>query len=286
MNKYYEEIKELREADEFIKVIEKWNTLSENMGKVNIKNIPIFLPDMFLVARSGVGRTKLIRLMSEFLYSAGNLMDFYGDVKFFEFLLAYCAKGEPFTELQRLMYEMQNAQGFRNEFKGVIHIDVTEWLRHYEEPHFISFMEYISSFSEKIMIVLSVTDTESESLADFEAFISMYLRLEIVKLSLPSTETLVEHAKKNLSAYGFCLSEGGERLIFDTVDTLRKNKYFDGYKTIQMLCQDIVYSVFTRGAAQNSILCEDILSEFSADSDYVKRTSVRIERAKRIGFNA
>ncbi len=283
VNQYYEKIMALKEADEFKRVINRWQILSENIKKYPT-DAPIILPDMLWIAKSGVGKTNLLRLMSEYIYSQKNLMEFYGDVKFFEFLLNYCSPGEPFTELQRLSDEVNNAAGFRNEFKGIVHININEWVEHFEEKHFISLMEYLSSNSDKWLIVLTAYSEDSKALHNLNAFLSMYLRIERIKLSLPKTEELFEYIESNLNEYGLKIEEDAKKLLYATIEKIRRNKYFDGYKSIKMLCQDIVYSIFSNGELKNYTLTADSLIEFAEDSDYVKRTVANIEKVNQIGL--
>ncbi len=283
MDQYYQKIMELKEAEEFKHVIKRWNTLSDNI-KSRPTDVPIILPDMLWVARSGVGKTNLLRLTSEYLASKKNLMEFYGDVKFFEFLMSYCSPESQFTELQRLMDEVDNAAGFRNEFKGIVHIDINEWLDHYEEKHFISFMEYLAIHSDCWLIILSVYSDDKDKIHNLNAFLAMYLRIEKVTLSLPKTEDLFVYIESHLQKYGLSLAEDAKGLLYDTMEELRKNKYFDGFKTIKMLCQDIVYSIFSQSDVHDTTLTAAMLSDFSAQSEYVKRTVANIERVNRIGL--
>lgn len=283
MNQFYTEIMNLKEAEEFKRVINRWNILSENMRSKPM-NAPIILPDMLWVAQSGVGKTNLLKLMAEYLSSQNNLMEFYGDVKFFEFLLNYCPPNEYFSELQRLIDEIDNAAGFRNEFKGIVHIDINEWLDHCEEKHFVSLMEYLSSNSDKWLIVLSVYSDKKDKIHNLNAFLSMYLRIEKITLSFPKTEDLFEFIEDMLNQYSLTLKDDAKKLLFDTIEKLRNNKYFDGFKTIIMLCQDIVYDVFSKGNIEELSLGANMLSKFSADGDYIKNMVANIERVNRIGL--
>ena len=283
MNQFYTEIMNLKEAEEFKCVIKRWNVLSENM-RTKPLNAPIILPDMLWVAQSGVGKTNLLKLMAEYLSSQNNLMEFYGDVKFFEFLLNYCSPNEYFSELQRLIDEIDNAAGFRNEFKGIVHIDINEWIDHFEEKHFVSLMEYLSSNSDKWLIVLSVYSDKKEKIHNLNAFLSMYLRIEKITLSFPKTDDLFEFIEDMLNQYGLTLNEDAKKLLFDTIEKLRNNKYFDGFKTIFMLCQDIVYDVFSNENIEELSLGANMLAKFSADSDYIKNMVANIERVNRIGL--
>ena len=283
MNQFYTDIMNLKEVEEFKRVIKRWNILSENM-RTKPMNAPIILPDMLWVAQSGVGKTNLLKLMAEYLSSQNNLMEFYGDVKFFEFLLNYCHPNEYFSELQRLIDEIVNAAGFRNEFKGIVHIDINEWIDHFEEKHFVSLMEYLSSNSDKWLIVLSVYSDKKEKIHNLNAFLSMYLRIEKITLSFPKTDELFEFIEDMLNQYGLTLKEDAKKLLFDTIEKLRKNKYFDGFKTIIMLCQDIVYDVFSNENIEELSLGANMLSKFSADSDYIKNMVANIERVNQIGL--
>lgn len=283
MSQYYDQILQLKAADEFIRVIKKWERLSKNLT-VTSTDMPIILPDMLWVTKSGVGKTKLLRLMSEYLNDKGNLMEFYGDVKFFEFYLGYCSPSTPFTELQRLMDEVQNAAGFRNEFKGIIRIDVDDWLDHFEERYFIDFMEYLAANNDKWLIIISVDADNKKKLHNFEAFLSMYLRIEKITLNLPKTAHLFEYIEGNLLGYGLSLSDDGKELLYATIEKLRKSKYFDGFKSIRLLCQEIAYTVFTEGKSDLGLLTAEDLAKFAPDSEYVERTVINFEKAVRIGL--
>lgn len=283
MNQYYEKIMQLKGADEFKALVKKWETLSGNIKKFPT-NAPVILPDMIWVAKSGVGKTSMLKLMAEYLASKGNLMDFYGDVKFFEFLLGYCDPRSEFTEIQRLMDEVSNAAGFRNEFRGIIRIDIDEWLGHFEEKHFVDFCEYLAANNDKWFIILSVYSEDETKLHNLEAFLSMYLRLERMTLDLPETEDLFEYIEGKLSDYGLSLSPDGKELLSATIEKLRKNKYFDGFKTIRLLCQEIAYSAFSREQMDSYVLTSDDLAAFGPDSDYVKRTVIKLEKVNKIGL--
>ncbi len=283
MNKYYDEIIQLKEGDELVALVKKWEILSGNI-KNYPTDLPVLLPDMLWVAKSGVGQTRLLRLLSEYLASKGNLMDFYGDVKFFEFVLGYCKPDVEFTEIQRLMCEVSNAAGFRNEFRGIMRIDVNEWINHYEEKYFADFCEYLAANSEKWLIVLAVDTDDEKKIHNLEAFLSMYLRLEKITLSMPKTEDLFEYIERKLSGYGLTLSDDGKQLLTATINKLRKNRYFDGFKTIRLLCQEIAYTVFSKENLVSYNLTAKDLADFAPDSEFVSKTEINFEKTRKIGL--
>lgn len=283
MNKNYNEIMALADSEEIQAVVKRWNNLSENI-KVKPANKPIILPDMLWIAKSGVGRTSLLRLLSDYLYEQGNLMDFYGDVRYFEFMLGYCKPDEVFTELQRLTDEIRNAAGFRNEYRGIIHIDINEWLRHLDDLYFASFMEYLSSNSDNWLVVLSAYSDDKDEIIKLKAVVSMYLRVDTVTIELPKTDSLISFVENELGDYGLDLDDDAKSLLTETINKLRGSKYFDGYKSLKMLCQDIVYSFFSECVIQSGVLSAKNLERFSANGEYIEKMIYNIEKTRKIGF--
>ena len=268
---------------EFKTLIKKWEALSENISDKPL-GMPIILPDLFLISRSGTGRTHFLKLLAEYLAEKPNLMDFYGDVKYFEFMLNYCEPNEYFAEIQRFMTEINNAAGFRSEYRGIVYVDVNEWREHFEEKHFVSFMEYLSDNSDDWLVVLSVSDDKQEQIQQMEAFISAYTRIQRITIEPPTVQELTQYAKKLLEGYGITLISETEKVLSGSIAELYNNKYFDGYKTVKMLCEDIAYSLYMDGFRKDKGLIPSDLSKFEKDSEYIQRMAVKIKKINRIGF--
>ncbi len=284
MNPSYNAIMELLGRDSIKQLVKKWDTLSNNLS---ISTSPAtILPDLFWVMNPGVGRTNLLQLLAEYLHSKGNLVDFYGDVKFFEFLLNYAHPSQPFHELQRLVDAAQDAAGFRSQFRGIVCIDIHEWVEHFREKHFISFLELMSSHCEDWLIVLTVQEGDAQKLNDLYAHLSMFLRVERLDLKLPEDPELLRYICRKLSVYGLTLADSDKPLLLSTIEKLRSNKFFDGFKTLNMLCQDIAYEHFSTPGAVKGTVPSSILSKFAVDSPYVARLIHKYEKTYRIGFTA
>jgi len=281
-NPYYSEIKKLNGLADIKNIVEKWNVLSKNI-KSTPAGLPILLPEMLWVSKSGVGKTHLLKLISEYLYNQKNLMEFYGTVKFFEFLMGYCSPNTEFTELRRFIDAVQQSAGFRSEFKGIVCIDIDEWIGHEEEKHFLTLLEYLSSNSDTWMIVFWISPQKEADAHNIEHILSMFFRLDKATIELPETTELIKFVKQQLKEYELFFDGDAEKIITRTIEVLRENKYFDGYKTLAMLCQDIAYSVFTSKQSE-AVVSNTVASLFSEDSDYIKRTIQKIEKKNVIGF--
>ncbi|MBE6761645.1 MAG: hypothetical protein E7551_05105 [Ruminococcaceae bacterium] len=284
MNTYYDQLMKFKGAEELQELIKRWEILSENINKRSF-DAPIILPDLFIYTKPGYGNTNLINLLAEYLDSKKNLMSFYGDVKFFEFKLEYCKPSDKFQDLYRLIDSVEAAAGFRNEFKGIIRINVDEWVGHHKEKHFLDFLQFLQINTAYWLVLLTISNhTENEETKDMEGVVSMYLRIEKITLHMPSDVELIEYASQHLAKYGLELDESAKKLLTESISLLRNNKYFYGLHTITDLCNDIVYSVFSKSTNVNNVIKADMLTDFSAESDYIKRTVAKIKKTMTLGF--
>ena len=284
MENYYDKLMSFKGADELKALITRWNTLSENISKKTF-DAPIVLPDLFVYTRPGYGNTRLLALLAEYLDSKQNLMSFYGDVKFFEFKLDYCDPHSKFEELYRFIDSVTAAAGFRSEFRGIIRINVDEWVGHHKEKHFLDFLQFIQMNTSYWMIVMTLSDhRENDETKDMERVVSMYLRIEKFTLHLPDNKELVLFAAEYLAKYGLELDDSAKQVLENSVAVLRKSEYFYGLHTIKDLCSDIVYNLFSESTAVSSVISADMLDDFAADSEYIKRTIHKIKKTATLGF--
>lgn len=284
MNDYYNQLMNFKGAEELKELVKGWEILSENINKRSF-DAPIVLPDLFVYTKPGYGNTNLISLLAEYLDSKKNLMSFYGDVKFFEFKLEYSRADEKFQDLYRLIESVESAAGFRNEFKGIIRINVDEWVGHCKEKHFLDFLQFLQINTAYWMVLLTISNhNENEETKMMEGVVSMFLRIEKITLHMPADFELIEYASEHLAKYGLELDEGAKALLAESIGVLRNNKYFYGLHTITDLCNDIVYSVFSKSTNVDNVIKADMLTEFSAESDYIKRTVTKIKKTVTLGF--
>lgn len=284
MENYYDKLMSFKGADELKEMITKWNTLSENISKRTF-DAPIVLPDLFIYTRPGYGNTRLLALLSEYLDSKQNLMSFYGDVKFFEFKLEYCEPHSDFTELYRFIESVQAAAGFRNEFRGIIRINIDEWVGHHKEKHFLDFLQFIQTNTSYWLVVVTLSNhRENDETKAMESLVSMYLRIVKITLHLPDNKELVGFMEEYFAKYGLELDDSAKPMLEDSLAVLRESEYFYGLHTVKDLCSDIVYTLFSESTAVSACITADMLADFSADSDYIKRTIHKIRKTATLGF--
>lgn len=281
-NKYYTEIMSLTDCDDIKRIVNNWSNFSEN--KPNTPQYsPIVLPDMLWVAKSGVGTTKLLRLISEYL-SSEKIMDFYGDVKYFEFNFEHFSGSSPYGPIEKFSDALLNAAGFRSDYRGIVCINISEWIDHFENKYFLRFLEYLSENSTDWHIVFLVNSIDDKKLNKLEAILGMYFRIDKAVFKYPDTEAFCDYIEKRLMNYGFSISDSAKTILSDTIDELRKSDYFDGYKTISMICSDLIYREFSSENFNGYTITDKSVEYYSKTSEFVKQTKYNIEKRNKIGF--
>ena len=282
LNPYFDEIMKLKGAEELQELVRKWERLSENL-KNRRTGVPIILPDILMFTEHGYGNGRVLKLIAEYLYASDNLMDFSGDLKYFEFALSYCDKHNEFSELTRLIDSVRTAAGYRYEYRGVLRIDITDWIEHAEERHFFELLEYLSVNSKNWMIVLTVSEERSDKTKDLEAIVSTFLRTEVLSIHMPSAKEFVSFARECFNGYGITLSPEAADLLEQSVDELKKSKSFHSYQTVEMLCSDVAYNLLSVSGAATEIQASD-LAAFAPGSDYIGKTKKKISKRESLGF--
>jgi hypothetical protein len=181
------------------------------------------------------------------------------------------------------MQEVNNAGGFRSEYRGIIFIDIDEWRTHFEEKHFISFMEYLSDNSDDWLIVASISDKSPEETAIAESVISSFIRAERVRIDSPNASELLTYIENKIAIYGLSMNLEAKEIIFDSIKTILKNKYFDGYKTAKMFAHDIVYQTYSNSECNTELSAADV-DVFRCDGEYIQKMKMKIANTQRIGF--
>ena len=283
MNKYGEEILKMKGAEELHALIGRWETLAANL-KGRTFGAPIVLPDLIMYTGHGFGNSMILSLLAEYLDSKMVLMDFSGDVKLFEFAMNYCPPEQPFRELARLMDSVRSAAGYRNEFKGLVRISLDQWVGHHSEKYFFELMEYLAAHTYNWMIVLTLSKKPDEATKMLEATASMFLRTEVIHMHLPGARSLAEYADEYIRQFGISFDASAIDVLTESIEKLSHIKHYHSYRTVEMLCNDIVYRILSDGALLTTVLSAEDVRYFSADSEYIRKTETEDKKRSALGF--
>jgi hypothetical protein len=107
--------------------------------------------------------------------------------------------------------------------------------------------------------------------------------MERIVIEPPTVAELTEYAEGLLDAYGIRLRRDARQLLSESIGVLCGNRYFDGYKSVKMLCEDIAYALYAEGFDKRGVRAADV-ERYAADGEYVQRMVVTIEKTHTIGF--
>lgn len=266
-NVYYDQIMALKGLSGFKDVIERWQRFSDNINRFHAKQ-ELVVPDLLWVSDNGIDRTGLLKLLAGFLDSTGNLVDFYGNVKYFEYYLEYIPE-KKISMKSKDCRKIRDAAGFRSEYRGILSIELDEWVGHFYEDNFINTMKYLSSMEDDIVFVFHIRNYNSESVEQLMQLLVLFFRIEVIEMKLPDSEELGAYIKNEISSFGLNLDQEAEDMIISTVNKLRKDQYFAGYDMLDRLAQDVVYAVYTSTPPYDGVVTRGMICDFAPDGMYV-----------------
>ena len=267
-NAYYDQIMSLNGLTGFKEVIERWERFSENIARYQAKQ-SLVLPDLLWVSDNGIDKTTLLSLLTNYLDTADNLIEFYGNVKYFEYYLEYVPDKNNFHEIEKLAEKIRDAAGFRSEYKGLLSIELGEWVGHFHEENFINLLKFLATVDDDIMFIFNIHNYDHEAVEQLMKILVLFFRIEVIEMNLPNSEDLGIYIKNEIQEYGLNLDPEAEEMVIATVNKLREDQYFAGYQMLDRLASDIVYSVYTSTPPYDGIVTKGMISAFAPDGIYV-----------------
>lgn len=279
IQRYYEQIMECWGMEPVKELVKKWELLRINIGNFPADE-PVLLPEYLWISRSGTGKSEMLQLLAGYL-DAAQIMPFNGMEKVIEFTLKYCEENEPFTELENLVKYLSASSGYHNEFKGILAIDVSDWLSHLDNSHFIDFLEFLSEHNRSLLLIL-IAWPDSNYLEKLENMLSLYLRVHTITIEMPQAEEMFAFMEMKLERYHCCLSAEAGEILLDTLRVLRDLEGFDGYKTLEFMVQEIVYTYYCGEKVSSHTIHAEVLQNFLADGKFVSRYEQRYDRKQKL----
>ena len=267
-NMYYDQIMSLKGLSGLKEVIERWERFSENITRYQAKQ-SLVLPDLVWISDNGIDKTGLLSLLTNYLDEADNMVEFYGNVKYFEYYLEYVPDKTNFHEIQKLAEKIRDAAGFRSEYKGLLSIELGEWVGHFHEENFINLLKFLATMDNDIMFIFNIHNYDPEAVEQLMKILVLFFRIEVIEMSLPDSEELGAYIKNDIQEYGLNLDPEAEAMVIATVNKLREDQYFAGYQMLDRLAADIVYSVYTSTPPYDGIVTKGMISAFAPDGMYV-----------------
>ncbi|MDO5411185.1 MAG: hypothetical protein Q4F21_12175 [Lachnospiraceae bacterium] len=279
VQQYYQQIMSCWGMEQIKSIVRKWELLRTNVGSFPADE-PVLLPEYLWFSRSGTGKSEMLQLLAGYL-DAAQIMPFNGMEKVIEFTLEYCEENEPFTELENLIKYLSASSGYHNEFKGILAVNLDNWLPHLDNPHFIEFLEFLSEHNRSLLLILIAWPDENY-MDKLEKMLSVYLRIHTVMIEMPKAQEMFDFIEVKLERYHCRLSEEAGSILLKTLAVLRDLEGFDGYKTLEFMVQEIVYNYYCGNEVASHVIGPEVLEEFRADGRFISQYKKRYDRKERL----
>lgn len=141
----------------------------------------------------------LVRDLAE-TEAAINPGDFAGKSPCVYFKLPYIPQCEPFKELRKLILRVKESTGLRAYFKGVVAIEVTEWIGHEQEEYFTVILKYLYDHRDNWVSALVLNNPTENQLHRFTVACAKYISPRLYDACLFTDKAiLVERIRKLVS---------------------------------------------------------------------------------------
>lgn len=281
VQEYYQQIMDCWGMEQVKEIVRKWELLRTNIGSFPADE-PVLLPEYLWFSRSGTGKSEMLRLLAGYL-DAAQIMPFNGMEKVIEFTLEYCEENEPFTELEDLIKYLSASSGYHNEFKGILAVNLDNWLPHLDNPHFIEFLEFLSEHNRSLLLIL-IAWPDPDYMESLEKILSFYLRVHTVMIEMPKAEEMFAFVEMKLDRYHCRLSEEAGALLLDTLRILRDMEGYDGYKTLEFMVQEIAYTFYCGDSVGSHTIGPDVVSHILGDGKFISQYQKRYDRKEKLRF--
>ncbi len=191
------------------------------------------------------------------------LLRFTGDRRWLNFRLDYCV-GTEFPSFSLMLECMHRHSGYRNEFGGVVRVDLTDWTGYTDDNRLDDSLAFIHDFSDRVLFIVSVSTDDPRIAAALKSKIRRWTNCVTADVAKPSAEVWTGYAAERLSASGHLLTADAQQLLSETVGVLSEQMHFAGMREINALVSAILNEIgsIRRISAKH-------MAAFSADGEWV-----------------
>jgi hypothetical protein len=235
------------------------------------KSEPVRSPHFLWLVKRGGGVTTMLDMLAQALEESRGL-EFCGDVRFIEFSVDYIPPESFLSELKRLNDAMMRSVGRRHEFKGILCVNLDNWVGHENEGHFETLLDFLAYKQDKLMLVFTLHSANKATAKKFEAAVAMKMCIETVEIDFPKPDKLASHIEEHyIKPQGFAFSSGAQELVAKYIDKISASERFAGFKTAKRLTENIL-RCFQNADNSGEIITEEIVERCC--EDYLGKLSI------------
>ena len=243
-------------VNDFNSISKEWMIVKKRYGKDAYKHIPVPV----IYSQSSADAEYITDELSSFAYSERILEKTNPRQDDYLFFLApHRQQNEhDFSVVQELYNYIMSAGGYYGPYRGILLVDVSEWIVHSRNKYFDIFLSYLADQRMEGLIPFFCANC-SDPISDmqaFEAVISSYFSSFRIYYGV---EELYGYAYAMLTGEGILLSEGANHYLESFIRESMCSPLFHGTESIRHICESITHRC--RSGQDNISLDESFLKE-------------------------
>lgn len=145
------------------------------------------------------------------------------------FKLPYVQPCDHFKELRRLILRIRDQTGLRAHYKGIVAIEVTEWIGHEREEYFTIFLKYLYDHRDHWQTVMVLNDCKAAQMQKFLTACVRYLTPKLIHIRL------FEDAASLFEVLQAAFQKCGKRISHDAASMLAEAMINPALKDVRSL---------------------------------------------------
>jgi hypothetical protein len=206
-------------------------------GEIPVKNIFDDNDLIFLVTEMK-DNDKIVNSVSEQTY-ANNPGIFEGTDPYAYYKMKYVPPYDSFGELRQLILRIKNSTGLRYEFKGIIAIDLFEWLGHENDEYFDVTLKFLYDHRHIWKYIFTFKDAGIEKLNPMFDHAIHFFRIMVIDKCLFNHRDELKKYLKNSFDKNNVTYESSAIDILAGIFSDKDAKNIKSYEKIDMITQDI-----------------------------------------------
>ena len=212
--------------------------------------------DLIVLVTEMNDNDQIVRCMAKQAH-ADNPELFEGNVPFVYYKMKYVPPYERFGELKHLILRIRNATGLRSEFKGIVAIDLFEWLGREDEEYFEITLKFLYDHRHIWKYIFTFKDAELEKTRPaFEASVHYFRAMAIDKCLFNHRDELEKYLRGAFEKNGAKCDESAMQMLAGVFSD-KGAKNLKSYEKMDMVVRDIADN-FPNGTVSGKTLAKKL----------------------------
>lgn len=163
---------------------------------------------------------------------------FLTERKIFTFNLRFCEPSTYFNELHQYVYELQNAGGFHENFKGLVSVDLSEWCGQEDAEYLDAFLAYLHDHNEGLYFVFGINKKQHHHAEKMYRKLTEYFHIKRAEINLFHREILVPYMKSCFELNSCQVPDSIVNHFAGVVEGIAKGHF--SFNQVKLLCEEMM----------------------------------------------